>query len=99
MFFQMTFAIITPALIAGALADRMKYSAFLIFMAAWLLLVYCRRYFGEMMSEQAGIAFGALGVALLLRWLNDEESEALALGFDRLLRPPRSAWPTRTGLR
>ena len=41
MFFQMTFAIITPALIAGALADRMKYSAFLIFMAAWLLLVYC----------------------------------------------------------
>ncbi len=41
MFFQMTFAIITPALIAGALADRMKYSSFLIFMAAWLLLVYC----------------------------------------------------------
>jgi putative membrane protein len=39
------------------------------------------------------------GVALLLRWLNDEESEALALGFDRLLRPPRSAWPSRTGLR
>jgi Amt family ammonium transporter len=41
MFFQMTFAIITPALIAGALADRMKYSAFLWFMALWLLLVYC----------------------------------------------------------
>jgi Amt family ammonium transporter len=41
MFFQMTFAIITPALIAGALADRMKFSAFLIFMGAWLLLVYC----------------------------------------------------------
>src|ERR1700761_8114154 len=32
MFFQMTFAIITPALIAGALADRMKFSAFLLFM-------------------------------------------------------------------
>ncbi|HEX3920443.1 MAG TPA: ammonium transporter, partial [Caulobacteraceae bacterium] len=41
MFFQMTFAIITPALIAGALADRMKFSAFLAFMGAWLLLVYC----------------------------------------------------------
>jgi Amt family ammonium transporter len=41
MMFQMTFAIITPALIAGALADRMKFSAFLLFMAAWLLLVYC----------------------------------------------------------
>jgi Amt family ammonium transporter len=41
MFFQMTFAIITPALIAGALADRMKYSAFMLFMGLWLLLVYC----------------------------------------------------------
>jgi Amt family ammonium transporter len=41
MFFQMTFAIITPALIAGSLADRMKYSAFLWFMALWLLIVYC----------------------------------------------------------
>jgi Amt family ammonium transporter len=41
MMFQLTFAIITPALIAGALADRMKYSAFLIFMGAWLLFVYC----------------------------------------------------------
>ena len=41
MFFQMTFAIITPALIAGALADRMKYSAFLWFMGLWLLFVYC----------------------------------------------------------
>ncbi len=41
MTFQMTFAIITPALIAGALVDRMKFSAFMLFMAAWLLLVYC----------------------------------------------------------
>jgi len=41
MFFQMTFAIITPALIAGALADRMKFSAFLWFMALWLIFVYC----------------------------------------------------------
>jgi Amt family ammonium transporter len=41
MFFQMTFAIITPALIAGALADRMKFSAFLWFMGLWLLIVYC----------------------------------------------------------
>ncbi|MDQ0474688.1 ammonium transporter [Labrys wisconsinensis] len=41
MCFQMTFAIITPALIAGAIADRMKFSAFLTFMGAWLILVYC----------------------------------------------------------
>jgi ammonium transporter, Amt family len=38
--FQMTFAIITPALIAGAFADRMKFSAMLIFVCAWSLLVY-----------------------------------------------------------
>jgi Amt family ammonium transporter len=39
MFFQMTFAIITPALIAGALADRMKFSAFMWFMSLWLIFV------------------------------------------------------------
>jgi len=40
MTFQMTFAIITPALIAGSLADRMKFSSFMVFMGAWLILVY-----------------------------------------------------------
>lgn len=38
--FQLTFAAITPALICGAFADRMKFSAMLVFMAAWSLLVY-----------------------------------------------------------
>ena len=40
MTFQMTFAIITPALIVGSLADRMKFSAMLWFMGLWLLIVY-----------------------------------------------------------
>ena len=40
MMFQMTFAIITPALIAGAFADRMKFSAMMVFMGLWSLLVY-----------------------------------------------------------
>jgi Amt family ammonium transporter len=40
MMFQMTFAIITPALIAGAFADRMKFSAMCIFMVLWSLFVY-----------------------------------------------------------
>ena len=39
--FQLTFAIITPALIAGAFADRMKFSAMLVFMTIWSLVVYC----------------------------------------------------------
>jgi Amt family ammonium transporter len=40
MTFQMTFAIITPALICGAFADRMKFSAMLWFMGLWSILVY-----------------------------------------------------------
>ena len=38
--FQLTFAIITPALIVGAFAERMKFSAMLLFMAAWVTIVY-----------------------------------------------------------
>ena len=38
--FQMTFAIITPALIVGGFAERMRFSAVVLFSAAWLLLVY-----------------------------------------------------------
>ena len=40
MTFQMTFAIITPALIVGAFADRMKFSALVLFMSLWLIVVY-----------------------------------------------------------
>ena len=40
MTFQMTFAIITPALICGAFADRMKFSALIAFMTLWLIVVY-----------------------------------------------------------
>jgi len=40
MLFQMTFAIITPALIIGGFAERMRFAAVLLFSALWLLLVY-----------------------------------------------------------
>ena len=39
--FGMTFACITPALISGAVADRMKFSAWMIFVPIWTLVVYC----------------------------------------------------------
>ena len=39
--FQMMFAIITPALITGAFAERMKFSAQVLFSALWLVIVYC----------------------------------------------------------
>ncbi len=40
MIFQMMFAVITPALIIGAFAERMKFSAYLVFLIAWSFLVY-----------------------------------------------------------
>ena len=41
----------------------------------------------------------AAAVAVLIRWLNDEESHALSAGFDRLLTPRSSAWPSRPRFR
>jgi Amt family ammonium transporter len=41
MAFQMMFAVITPALICGAYAERIKFSSMVVFSSAWLLLVYC----------------------------------------------------------
>ena len=38
--FQMTFAIITPALMIGAFVERIKFSAMLIFLSLWVLIVY-----------------------------------------------------------
>jgi Amt family ammonium transporter len=58
--FQMTFAIITPALIVGTFAERMKFSAMLAFSAVWLILVYtpiCHMTWGG-----EGSFFGDLGV-------------------------------------
>jgi ammonium transporter, Amt family len=59
MTFQMTFAIITPALIAGAFADRMKFSAMLWFIGLWSLLVYSP--IAHMMWEPSGF-WAAKGV-------------------------------------
>jgi ammonium transporter, Amt family len=52
MTFQMTFAIITPALICGAFADRMKFSAMLWFMAIWSIVIYSP--IAHMMWEPTG---------------------------------------------
>lgn len=40
MLFQMTFAIITPALVSGAVVERMKFSAYVLFILLWSLLIY-----------------------------------------------------------
>ena len=38
--YQMMFAIITPALITGAFANRIKFTAYLVFLTVWMLFVY-----------------------------------------------------------
>ncbi len=56
--FQMTFAIITPALIVGAVVDRMKFSALLWFAGLWMLVVYapvCHWVWGGGYLDDAGI--------------------------------------------
>jgi len=60
MMYQMTFAIITPALIVGAFAERMKFSALLWFMGVWLTLVYLP--IAHMVWSGAGSLLGDLGV-------------------------------------
>ncbi len=58
--FQMTFAIITPALIAGAFAERMKFSAMLLFSVLWSTIVYAP--ICHMAWSGDGSFFGDLGV-------------------------------------
>ena len=59
MIYQMTFAIITPALISGAIVERMKFSAYFLFMGLWSLLVYCP--LAHMVWGHNGYLGGTLG--------------------------------------
>ncbi len=65
MAYQLMFAIITPALICGAYAERMKFSAMLLFSSLWTLLIYCPMAHmvwgkGGLFSIGVGDAVGAL---------------------------------------
>ena len=64
--FQMTFAIITPALIIGGFAERMRFSAMMIFSAIWLLLVYAPVTYwvwgGGWLAERGFMDFAGGGV-------------------------------------
>lgn len=65
--FQMTFAVITPALIIGGFAERMRFSAVLIFSAAWLLLVYvpiCHWVWGGGWLSDLGVMDFAGGIVV-----------------------------------
>jgi cytochrome c oxidase assembly factor CtaG len=64
-----------------------------------LSVVYDQQAGGAVLWVLVLPAYVIAGVALLLRWLNDEEAQALASGLDRLLKPAKPAWPSRPGLR
>jgi len=62
MVFQLMFAIITPALICGAFAERMKFSAMVVFMVLWSLVVYAPM--AHMVWGKGGLLNAALGGAI-----------------------------------
>jgi ammonium transporter, Amt family len=59
MVYQLMFAIITPALICGAFAERMRFSAMLLFMTLWMLIVYFPM--AHMVGGKGGLLNGSLG--------------------------------------
>ena len=62
MIYQLMFAIITPALISGAFAERMKFSAMALFMVLWSFLVYAPM--AHMVWGKGGLLNASLGGAI-----------------------------------
>ena len=102
--FQMTFAVITPALIIGAYVERIRFAAVLLVSALWLLLVYCPvahwvwggGYFAKLgvMDFAGGIVVHVTaGVsALVIAWMIAPRHE-----FPHGIRPPHAPWMVMVG--
>ncbi|MEK9928083.1 MAG: ammonium transporter [Halieaceae bacterium] len=102
--FQMTFAIITPALIVGAFAERMRFSAMLIFSTAWLLLVYapvCHWVWGGGWLGAMGVQDFAGGTVVHITAAVAALVAALMMGprrgFGSVAMPPHNLTLTVTG--
>jgi Amt family ammonium transporter len=83
--FQMTFAIITPALVVGGFAERMKFSAMLLFSALWLTLVYlpvCHWVWGGGWLGELGLLDFAGGTVVWVGWFGFNAGSALAANGD-----------------
>lgn len=88
--FQMTFAIITPALIVGGFAERMKFSAMLWFSALWLVVVYmpiCHWIWGGGWLADMGVKDFAGGIVIHI-------NAGIAALVSALVLGPRRGFPT-----
>jgi ammonium transporter, Amt family len=102
--FQMTFAIITPALIVGAFAERVRFGAVLLFTALWLLLVYvpvAHWVWGGGWLATRGVLDYAGG--LVVHLTAGVSALVLAIligpraGFPHDVKPPHAPWMTMAG--
>ena len=102
--FQMTFAIITPALIVGAFVERMRFGAVLLFSLLWLLLVYvpvAHWIWGGGWLAQRGVLDFAGGLVVHLTAGISALVLAIMLGpragFPEDIKPPHAPWMTMAG--
>ena len=102
--FQMTFAIITPALIVGAYVERIKFGAVLLFSGLWLVFVYApvaHWIWGGGFFQSLGVMDFAGGIvvhltaglsAIVCAWMLGPR-----LGFPRSTQPPHAPWMVMVG--
>jgi len=102
--YQLTFAIITPALVIGAYAERVKFSGMLLFSLLWLLLVYCpiaHWVWGDGWLQKTGLMDFAGGTVVHLNAGMAALVCALTLGrrrgFPETAMPPHNMTMTVTG--
>jgi Amt family ammonium transporter len=102
--YQLTFAIITPALVIGAFAERVRFGAMLLFSLLWLLLVYCpiaHWVWGDGWLQKRGLMDFAGGTVVHLNAGVAALVCALALGrrrgFPETAMPPHNMTMTVTG--
>ena len=102
--FQMTFAIITPALIIGAFAERMRFTAVLLFTTLWLVLVYvpvAHWVWGGGWLMAKGVLDFAGGLVVHLTAGMSALVLAILIGprngFPNDVRPPHAPWMTMAG--
>ncbi|MEM8594215.1 MAG: ammonium transporter [Pseudomonadota bacterium] len=102
--FQMTFAIITPALIVGGFAERMKFSSMLVFCSAWLLVVYapvCHWVWGGGWLAELGLQDFAGGTVVHITAAVAALVAALVMGnrkgYAKVAMPPHNLTMTVTG--